>query len=406
MSPTCEREWSCKSASALATAEPSRATLHVLTLTPFFPSAEDAVEGCFIAEVLPALQGRGIRNSVIAVRPFYRGRCHPASQDDFARRLRYFSLPSWPGLASSGTFLFARMLPEVCRLHAVHAIDLIHAHAALPAGHAAALLSRRLRIPFVVSVHGRDAYSARQVPGPARSWCRRVSSGVYRSAQRVICVSDAVRREVNSVLPQAYCSVVYNGVDESLFPSGANFPRQAATVLAVGNLIASKGHDSLLHAIAALRFEFPELHCEIIGTGSARSALFKLAENLGIGSRVHFLGRVSRQEVADAYRRCSIFVLPSTYEALGCVYLEAMASARPVIGCRGQGIAELIEDGGNGFLVDPDSPNQIASLLRSLLRDNNLSCRTGMAARRTIIERFTLRHQADRLAQIFWECAQ
>ena len=124
----------------------------------------------------------------------------------------------WMGLSSSGAFLFARLLPEIRRLHEQRPIRVIHAHSALPCGHAASLLSRELKIPFVVTVHGLDAFSTRQVGGYAGEWCARVSRSVYRTARSVICVSEKVRNQViEGAGNRVNTTVLYNGVDPQMF---------------------------------------------------------------------------------------------------------------------------------------------------------------------------------------------
>jgi len=90
---------------------------------------------------------------------------------------------------------------------------------------------------------------------------------------------------------------------------------------------------------------------------------------------------------------------------LGCVYLEAMSAGRPVIGCRGQGIAEIIQHGTNGFLVGPDNERELSLALSMLLRDEERRRNLGTVARRTILEGFTLADQAERLARIYRKCA-
>ena len=113
-----------------------------------------------------------------------------------ARWVRFFSLPGGWGLSSSGAFLFARLFLKSVACMILQPVHVIHAHSALPCGHAASLLSRELKIPFVVTVHGLDAFSTRQVGGHAGEWCARVSRSVYRSACSVICVSEKVREQV------------------------------------------------------------------------------------------------------------------------------------------------------------------------------------------------------------------
>jgi len=380
--------------------------LHVLTLTPFYPSANDTAAGCFVAEPLNSLAKAGVANSVIAMQPFYRSRLRPSGSGLTTEWLRYFSLPGGLGLPMAGAFLFARIVGRVRDLQRLHPIDVIHAHAPLPCGHAAMLLGAELGIPYVVSVHGLDAFSTEQVHGRPGEWCRRISERVYASSCRVICISERVREEVlNGMGRKTRTSVVYNGVDPEMFSPGKDFPPSDPLLLNVGNLIPIKGHHLVIRSLAALASEFPQISLEVIGQGPELPRLKKLAQDLQIEKRVHFLGRRSRAEVAAAMRRCTVFVLPSQYEGLGCVYLEAMSTGKPVIGCRGQGIAEVIRHGTNGFLVGPNNEKELTLATAMLLRDENLRRNLGAAARDTIADRFTLTQQAGTLARIYRECA-
>jgi len=373
--------------------------MRILTLTPFYPCASDDARGCFVAEPTSTLQALGIESCVIAVEPFYRQRSSPNGHP--AQWVRYAAIPGGLGLASSGVFLYERLKARVRRLHLDREFDLIHAHAALPCGHAAELLSGELHIPFVVTAHGLDVFFTAQVSGYPGRWCKNVAESVYRSAARVICISQRVADQVQS-LKGANATVIHNGVDQQRFS-----PRAAeaeAVILSVGNLIPTKGHQLLLRAFAAVHEHYPNVSCEIIGDGPESSNLTGLAARLNIADKVHFLGRKSRQQVAEAMRRCTIFALPSRYEGLGCVYLEAMSAGKPVIACRGQGIEDVIRDENNGWLVSSYDLNSMVNALSTLLSDKELRRRIGDAARATILGGFTLRHQAARLAQLYKEC--
>ena len=377
--------------------------IHVLTLTPFYPSEHDDAGGCFVAEPIDALAKSGVVNTVLAVQPFYRSamRAHPKAP---AHWLRYLSFPGGFGLPSAGAFLFARIVSRVRELQRSGQVDLIHAHAALPCGHAAMLLSAELKVPYVVSVHGLDAFSTEQVRGRAGEWARRISLRVYQSSRRVICISERVREQVlEGTGRSARTSVVYNGVDPEMFSPGPEPSTSELRVLSVGNLIPIKGHDVLIRAVAALASEFKDLTLEIIGDGPERRNLQELTQELQVSQQVHFPRRKSRAEVAEAMRRCTLFALPSRYEGLGCVYLEAMSSGKPVIGCRGQGIAEIVRQGSNGFLVGPDNEKELTLALAMLLRDQGLRERLGAAARDTILDRPTLARQAEDLVRIYRE---
>ena len=387
-----------------------KSALHVLTLTPFFPSAGDEVSGCFIAEPARQLEQFGVTSSIIAVTPIYHRRKepHPSAPSHW---LRYPQIPGTLGLSSAGWWLYARLRAEVPRFQRERPIDVIHAHAALPCGQAAALLSRYLNIPFVVTLHGLDVFNTCFRGGVPAAWRRRASIEVYAAARMVVCISERVQRLLRDGMQEHVRStVVYNGTDTNFFspaPAGAAL-RLEKEILIVGNLLVSKGHELVLRAIRQVETSFPQLRCRVIGEGPDRARLEALARELGIAQRVRFEGRKNRAEVADAMRACSVFVLPSRYEGLGCVYLEAMACGKPVVACRGQGIEEIVEHGKNGWLIPNwrtpvDGLDELAQGLSTLLRSPDLCSRLGASARETILNRLTLSHQAQRLAQIYGE---
>jgi glycosyltransferase involved in cell wall biosynthesis len=382
--------------------EGNRRTLHVLTLSPFYPSQEDSAEGCFIAEPLQWTQWLGIRNEVLAVQPFYRGGRHSVESQIPVRWQKYLAFPGNAGLATAGEFLASTIESHIRNLARGGRINLIHAHSALPCGHAAYLLSRKLGIPFVVTVHGLDAFFIRQA-GFFGSWSSRICRNVYQSSATLLCISGAVRAAVEKIA-QVRTEVVYNGVDGTLFRPTAE--PKTFTILSVGNLIPIKGHSLLLRAFARISSEFSECKLEIIGGGPEYGNLVRLADDLGIGSRVSFQGRKSRIEVAEAMRRCAVFALPSEFEGLGCVYLEAMASGKAVIACHGQGIAEIIQHGKNGILIPARDEAGLTASLRMLLNNPDFRQRLGAAARACVLERHTLAHQAQQLTAIYSRCAR
>ncbi len=382
------------------------AALHVLTLTPFFPSDQNEVSGSFVAEPIEQLRQFGVDSSVIAASPIYYPRKH-SSSSAAAEWVRYAQVPGNLGLSSAGKLLYARLLERIRWLHSVKPIDVIHAHAALPCGHAAALLSRRLNIPFVVTVHGLDVFNNCHLGGIPAAWRRKVSVEVYGAARTVVCISGKVQEILKTgTLAETCSSIVHNGVNPSLFsPNPAEGGTFDPEILMVGTLLPSKGHELVLRALRKLRPSFPQLRCRIIGEGPDRARLEALVRELGIGQQVQFVGRQSRLEVAEAMRRCSVFVLPSRNEGLGCVYLEAMSCGKAVIGCRGQGIDEVIEQRKNGWLVSAEGLEELVQGLSALLGSPELRTRIGTAARQTILERFTLSHQAQHLVRIYRQAA-
>src|SRR5208282_3390911 len=122
--------------------------------------------------------------------------------------VRYPQVPGNLGLSSAGKLLYARLRGRIRKLHSVKPIDVIHAHAALPCGHAAALLSRSLNIPFVVTVHGLDVFNTCFADGIPATWRREASANVYRAARTIICISGKVQQILRTGTAEEICSAV------------------------------------------------------------------------------------------------------------------------------------------------------------------------------------------------------
>jgi len=378
--------------------------LHVLTLTPFYPSRDDDASGCFVSEPLVWLAKMGVCNTVFAVQPLHRRRQHANDSGVSADWLRYFALPGAFGVPIAGAFVFARIVGQVRALHRLQPINLIHAHGSMPCGHAAMLLSNELRIPYIVSVHCLDGFSRSRDTGRFGSWSQRISRMVHASSRRVICVSESIRGTVlEDIGRSCRTSVVYNGADTKLFHPSDEAPSESPLILSVGNLLPIEGHELMVHGASSLAAEFPTLRWQLIGDGPERSRLQELAHRLKVDTLVSFPGRQSRQQIAAAMQTCTVFALPSRQEGLANVYLEAMSTSKPVIGYRGQGIAEIIQHGSNGMLVGPDNEKELSLATAILLNDESFRRRLGTAARDTVMERLTLAHQADSLARIYRE---
>jgi len=162
-------------------------------------------------------------------------------------------------------------------------------------------------------------------------------------------------------------------------PLPAGFP-QGRVILTVGRWAASeqyKGADELIRAVARLRAEIPDVRLAVVGTGDDLPRLKKIAAELGVGDHVHFLGGVSREELAGCYARADVFALPSTGEGFGFVFLEAMAFRKPVVGAACGGTTDVIEGGVNGLLAPPRETEPLIRALKELLADESLRLAMG-----------------------------
>jgi glycosyltransferase involved in cell wall biosynthesis len=160
-------------------------------------------------------------------------------------------------------------------------------------------------------------------------------------------------------------------------------PQRSATftVSTAARLIERKKVHVLIEAFAAFRREVPDARLVVIGDGPERPRLEKRVAELGASQAVHFTGHVSHREVVNRIAESHVFVLPSVRESLGTVYFEAMSQGVPVVGTVGEGIADFIADGEDGFLVPPNAPEPLVRVMRALHKSTDLWDRVSAAGR-------------------------
>lgn len=165
-------------------------------------------------------------------------------------------------------------------------------------------------------------------------------------------------------------------------------------VLAVGRLRLRKGMEILLQALARARARGHRLRLVVAGDGERREALETLCQRLDLGAGVHWAGRCSRSEAARLRRRAVALVVPSTYEGMPLVALEAMNDGVPVIASAVSGIPEVVIDGETGWLVPPERSDALAGALIEAIRDPDAARVRGEAGRQRLDQRFRPHHAA------------
>ena len=164
--------------------------------------------------------------------------------------------------------------------------------------------------------------------------------------------------------------------------------------LLVGRLRIRKGVEILLEALRVLRDRQIEARLLIAGDGEHRAALERRAAELELGTAVRFLGRCDAARVRGLLRGARALVVPSIYEGMPLVVLEAMEAGVPVIASAVSGIPEVVEEGGTGWLVPAEAPDALADALAAALADPAEASRRGAAGRRRVDERFRPAHAA------------
>jgi glycosyltransferase involved in cell wall biosynthesis len=192
--------------------------------------------------------------------------------------------------------------------------------------------------------------------------------------------------------------VVYNGIDLSQWsprPRDAallaelGIPENAPVVGILAMLRPEKDHVTFLEAARLVRKKVPEARFLLVGDGSERAKLEALAEKLGLAGRVVFAGR--RADVARVLSVFDVSVLSSvTVETFPMAFLEAMAMARPLVATKVGGVAEMIDEGGNGHVVPLRDPEALATALLDVVQDRARAQAMGRRSREIVEQRFSM----------------
>jgi glycosyltransferase involved in cell wall biosynthesis len=196
---------------------------------------------------------------------------------------------------------------------------------------------------------------------------------------------------------------IYHGLDTSHYEKEAREGSPKPIVLAVGQLKEKKGFIYMLKACQTLRAQGHEFECHIVGEGPQRAMLRTEIRRLGLEEIVYLLGALPHEDVIDAYKEATMFVLPAVVSQDGdrdCipnVILEAQAMELPVVSTRHSGIPEVIQDGFNGLLVEPANESALAQAIAKLLEDSALGAEMGQRGRQIVTEKFDVDRNAKSL---------
>lgn len=285
-------------------------------------------------------------------------------------------LPPGVGVRSTGGGMRTFVQAAFAAADGVDAVFCGHLHLA-PVAAAVAL---RAGVPWVLLVHGIEAWGPPHWPATQRPLTMRLTLATARQAARVVAVSELTRGRfaARARLDPARTTVVPNSVDASQFGTGS--PRAdlleryglagRTILLTMARLSATeryKGLDETIAALPALTETHPDIAYLICGDGDDRPRLESMAASLGVGDRVVFAGYVPEDEKADHLRLADAFVMPGRGEGFGIVYLEALACGVPVVASALDASREAVRDGALGVVVTPDDPVSVVEGIRDAL---------------------------------------
>lgn len=297
--------------------------------------------------------------------------------------------------------------PDVVHLHTMHQIT-------------PSVLFLLKKYPTVMTLHGPETFLSKLLiwcirPIDLKYYCdnqklnimgkisllfNHVQNAIYKLALKNVDLFIAPSRYMKDVAGNDVSPIIYlpNFIELSEEVHGI---QNNYNLLFVGRLEKVKGIEFLIKAIPFIIRTFPQATLTIIGDGQNKENLLGLTKDLHLEKHVHFVGWVKSKDLDIYYQKASTVVIPSVWpENFPTVCNEAMGAGRPVIGTNVGGIPELIVDGANGYLVEPQSPEQIAEKAIKLFSDEDLLKEFGENARKKAGE-YTIEKYAENIEKIY-----
>jgi teichuronic acid biosynthesis glycosyltransferase TuaC len=354
--------------------------LKILTFTTLYPNSINPQHGVFVENRLQQIVRLGsVKARVVAPVPWFpfAGRMW-GSYGDFARipaletreGVRVVH-PRYPVIPKIGM----GVAPDLLRLGAASAVRresagmggarLIDAHYFYPDGVAAVQIGARLNLPVVISARGSDINLLPSFDGPRRAILKAADG-----AARIIAVSAALRDAmVDLGIAAGKIEILRNGVDLDRFrPLDRDRTRRelgladGPTLIAVGNVLASKGQDIAIRALKLL----PDTSLLVVGSGPDEDAFRRLADAEGVRDRVRFVGRVPQDDLARYFSAADISVLASVREGWPNVLLESLACGTPAIATNVGGVPEILRTPDTGEIMKERTPEALADAVRDV----------------------------------------
>lgn len=314
---------------------------------------------------------------------------------------RAIFLPRNIDFKSEGHKVYKGIKKTVRNIYKDFKFDIIHAHVALPDGYGAMLLNESYNKPLFVTIHGQDMNYTVNFSEECKKRVMEVLDTSYKS----IFVSNKLKKDAMkySDLGENYV-VIPNGVDEKDILVEKNDQireefKNKRYILTAGNLIQTKGINYAIEAFARIHKQHEDLVLVIIGQGQERENLVELARNKGIEHKVIFKGKLPHKELMQYMKECYFFILPSYKEGFGVVYIEAMAQGKVAIGCKGQGIEDVIENMVDGILVNPKDVDDLAVKMEYVINNDDSRFNMELLAKDKIITKYTWKKSAISLKE-------
>jgi glycosyltransferase involved in cell wall biosynthesis len=282
--------------------------------------------------------------------------------------------------------------------------DLVHIFFGIPDGPIGWLLKRVYGLPYVISLRGADVPSD-EVKRFAKHYSalRPFIRWLWHDADALVAVSNGLRSYALETAPDLPIQVISNAIDLSAFiPALRQQTGGVVRLLYVGRFNIFKNVETLVEAVGKLnQMDVGEFELRLVGEGEQRAVLERMVSELDLTRRVHFVGWVPRDQIAEQYRRADVFATATTWEGMPNTVLEAMACGLPIVGTQASGLHELVRDGVNGYLVPVRDSDALAEALALMIDNSYERRRMGRQSRKLAECEFAWEYIAEQYIKVY-----
>ena len=323
-----------------------------ICITPFFPS-KHSCEGIFIYDqILEIKKQTNLDVLIIKLSSIYKNECSYKYKGIIVHIFKLLDLPRFYFAGLFSVINGQRFYFFLKNITNINSITHIHGHVNYPSAFLISYLKKKISFFSIIQHHGLDVYQNRHF-----NFFQRIFYNLYfhpnsvkilNEFDLVVGVSNKVLaslKKSNNYLPKKEL-VVYNGVDKSKFYKKTSYDNKNKFVIGcIGNFWITKGQKVLVNAVDILiKNHFDNIEIKFVGKGKNLNYIKNYVKDLKLENYINFKEYVEHHKLNQFYNSIDIFVLPSYYEALGCVYMEAWSTETPFIGIENQGISELLND--------------------------------------------------------------
>jgi L-malate glycosyltransferase len=310
--------------------------------------------------------------------------------------LRNPYVPERPVKSILGFFAyFCHTLYQLYTMLRRHEIDIVNIHYPINSGLYFTFLRKILPFKLVISVHGADLFPE----GIPKNRYPTSLQYLMNSADWLVAPSRSTLGASLKAFPglQSKASAIHNAVDMREFECpGPEEIQQGQHILCIALHHPRKAIDVLIKAFKMFSQTHARVELWLVGDGPVTDHLEDLVKKLDLTMQVKFLGGQDRPAVRKLLQECRFVVLPSRAEPFGIAILEALASRKPVVASAVGGIPEIVENGKNGILVEPENPQALCDAMTTLWNDSELAERLAVAGYETVRQDFQWETAATR----------